>query len=91
MLNLSEQKRRKELTSAFKKLGYDSMIKVPDGGESFLDEIDDVSDHKKSKSIFKVASNTDGNLLDDLQSREFDLLNMIFQKFNMSGASEQTK
>lgn len=89
MLNLSEHKRRKELQSAYKKLGSDKLIKVPDGGESFLEEIEDGSDHKKSaKNFHPLHGGLQGNLLDDLESKEFDLLEMVLKKFNMSGSDQ---
>jgi len=41
MLNLTHEKRKKDMQMAFSKVAPDSIIQVQDGGESFLEEIDD--------------------------------------------------
>lgn len=41
MLNLSDHQRKKSMKEAYDKMNYNEIIKVDDGGMSFIDELDE--------------------------------------------------
>jgi len=44
MLNLSSHQRKKDIQNAFSKIQPEAIIQIQDGGESFLQEIEDAQE-----------------------------------------------
>jgi hypothetical protein len=81
MLNLSSHQRKKDIQNAFSKIQPEAIIQIQDGGESFLQEIEDAQEEAyKMTGVPEVNA----NLLDELKLSEFDLIEVIMTKFNMS-------
>ena len=89
-----------ESNHAFKKASYESylkafqpekMIRLKDGGGSFLDEIEEAETRPASPINKRYGSTREDNaayftneeLLGDLKVKEFDIFEVVMNKFNM--------
>lgn len=63
------------------------MIKLEDGGNSFLDEIDEERGRQvgttHSGNELNAVYQTNEELLGDLKVKEFDIFEVVINKFNM--------
>ena len=84
-----------ESNHALKKASYENyikqfqaekIIKLQDGGNSFLDEIDEELSRpvtSKTGADLNAAYQTNEELLGDLKIKDFDIFEVVINKFNM--------
>lgn len=70
----------------------EKMIRIKDGGNSFLDEIDEEMSRPASPGApeLNAAYGTNTELLGDLMIKEFDIFEVVINKFNMQTANSAT-
>ena len=88
MMNESNHARKKANYAAYlRQFQPEKIIKLQDGGNSFLDEIEEDVDHVpvlySGRADLNEAYTTNKELLGELKVKEFDLFEMVINKFNM--------
>ena len=93
-----------ESNHAAKKAGYENymlqfqaekIVRLQDGGSSFLDEIDEeqsrpmTGNRRNPDSDLNSAYHTNEELLGDLKVKDFDIFEVVINKFNMQSSAGQ--
>ena len=92
MMNESNHAAKRTNYDAYmKQFQSDRIIKLQDGGNSFLEEIDEELSRPVSPSQnadLNAIYKTNEELLGELRTKEFDLFEMVMNKFNMQSATK---
>ena len=86
MMNESNHaKKRANYDDYLKMFQHEKIIKLKDGGDSFLNEIDEELSRPPSPGgqELNAAYHRNEQLLDDLKVKEFDIFEVVINKFNM--------
>ena len=93
MMNESNHAQKKQTYEAYlKQFQAEKIIKLQDGGTSFLEEIDEEelsrpNSAMKNQEHLNAAYQTNEALLGDLKTKEFDIFEVVMNKFNMHSAT----
>ena len=95
MLNESNHAKKKAVSDAYMKQfqQIDRIIQLHDGGNSFLEEIDGEQSQIPTPmdathaEHLNAAYKTNEQLLGDLKTKEFDIFEVVMNKFNMQSSA----
>jgi len=95
MMNESNHAKKKaNYENYMKQFQPEKIIQLQDGGTSYLHEIDEELSRPSSpgqNAALNAAYATNEQLLGDLRHKEFDLFEMVINKFNMNTNSGQSQ
>ena len=86
MMNESNHaKKRANYEDYLKMFQHEKIIRLYDGGDSYLDEIDEDLSHPPSPggAMENAAYHRNEQLLGDLKVKDFDIFEVVINKFNM--------